>query len=166
MAGGAASYLSRGGMATKVSAAKMATQGGTDLIIASGLTQNPLAKLGEGARFTLFSAKNTAEPARKIWIANHMDICAKIVIDKGAEKALKAGRSLLAAGVVHIEGECERGDPVAILTMNKQHIATGLINYSHKDAEKIIGKRSEEIIDILGHAPRSAFIHRDDLAFI
>lgn len=166
MAKGAASYLSRGGMATKVSAAKMAVQGGSALIIASGLTKNPLSKLGNEARYTLFSATESPESARKIWIKNHIDMRGKIFIDNGAVTALRSGRSLLSAGVRKIEGEFERGDPVEIFTINNEKIAIGLAGYDFEDSNKIIGKRTSDIQTILSYPPRSAFIHRNDLALL
>ncbi len=166
MASGAASLYSRGGMATKVAAAKMATSGGIDMMIASGLVQHPLAKLGSEQKYTLFKSTVDHATARKSWLASHMDERGEIIIDAGASQALLTGSSLLAAGITHVEGEFERGDVVVIVNQEGMALAKGIVAYDYEDAQKIAGHRSEEFQDILGYPPRGAFIHRDDLVLL
>ena len=166
MATGAKSYLSRGGMATKLEAGKMAMSGGVDMIIASGLALNPLSSLNKDQKYTLFKSSIDSASARKSWLAGHMEVKGSVYIDAGASKALLSGSSLLAAGVVTFEGNFERGDMVLIKNAEGLELAKGLIGYSVVDAKKIAGHRSEEFLDILGYPPRAAFIHRDDLVLL
>lgn len=162
MAGEAASALSKGGMKTKVMAAKVATEAGCAMAITLGSHLNPLKKLEEGGRATWFSPQTDPQIARKRWIAT-MKPRGALVIDAGAQKALVAGKSLLPAGVVKIEGQFGRGDPVTIKSMGGAAIAIGLARYTSAEAGQIMGRRSDEIEDLLGYKGRAALIHRDDM---
>ena len=164
MAGGAASTLSRGGMRTKVEAAKIATAGGTALLIADGRTDHPLRALGMGARHTLFEAAPDPATARKAWIGGHLGEQGTVSVDAGAVAALHAGRSLLPAGVTGIEGTFMRGDTVRIVGPDGIEIARGLAAYDSGEARTVAGLRSEAIEAALGYPPRSAMVHRDDMA--
>lgn len=163
MAGGAASNLSRGGMRTKVQAAKIATTGGCAMVIADGRKEYPLRQLREGGRHTRFDAATSPANARKAWIAGHIDVEGTITIDGGAEAALRQGRSLLAAGVVAVGGSFTRGSTIALLDTDGHEIGRGLAAYNADDARAITGLRSSAIEAVLGHPPRSAVVHRDDL---
>lgn len=162
MAGGAASEFSRGGMRTKVEAGKIATTSGTHMIIADGRPKNPLKAIEDGARCTWFLTPSNPVAARKTWIAGSIEPRGSLYVDKGAEKALRAGASLLPVGVTRIEGEFHRGDAVTIRN-EAGIIGRGLIAYDAEEAKLIIGHASGEIEDILGHAGRSEMIHRDDM---
>jgi len=165
MAGKAASNLSRGGMRTKLDAAKIATRAGTAMIIADGRIENPLSALSQGnARYTLFKAVPNPVSAWKSWIAGQLEPQGQVVIDAGAERALKAGKSLLPAGVRSLSGQFARGDTVAlILEGTDTEVGRGLAAYDVDELAKIAGRRSEDIEEVLGYAPRAAAVHRDDL---
>jgi glutamate 5-kinase len=163
MAGGAASELSRGGMRTKIDAGKIATSAGCAMIIASGKPMNPLAAIEGGARHSWFSASKSPVTARKTWIAGQLQPAGTIVVDAGAEGALKSGKSLLPAGVRSASGNFHRGDTVSIINAEGREIARGLAGYDAEEARRICGRRSNEIEKILGYAGRAAMIHRDDL---
>ncbi|MEL6947867.1 MAG: glutamate 5-kinase [Pseudomonadota bacterium] len=163
MAGDAASGLSRGGMITKVEAAKLANRAGTAMVIASGKRLHPIAALEDGARFTWFSPAKSAT-ARKTWIAGQLETLGTLTIDQGAKRALFAGKSLLPAGVVKVSGEFCRGDMVSICDQNGDHLASGLVAYDHGDADRIKGLRSQDVAGVLGYEGRSALVHRDNMA--
>ncbi len=163
MAGGAASELSRGGMRTKIDAGKIATSAGCAMIIASGKTMNPLAGIESGARHSWFSASKSPVTARKTWIAGQLQPAGTIVVDAGAEGALRSGKSLLPAGVRSASGNFHRGDTVSIINAEGREIARGLVGYDAEEARRICGRKSNEIEKILGYAGRAAMIHRDDL---
>ncbi len=164
MAGSAGSELSRGGMATKVEAARIATAAGTRMVIASGRRDHPLAAIDAGARCTWFAAQDNPVTARKRWIGGALEPHGSIIVDDGAVGALRAGRSLLPAGVVRVEGSFARGDAVVVRDAKGGEIGRGLTAYDVSDARRIIGRKSREIEDILGYAGRAEMIHRDDLA--
>lgn len=164
MAGDAGTELSRGGMVTKIEAAKIATQAGTSMIIASGKTNNPISRLAQGAKATWFESAVTPLKARKIWINGQIDVAGKVHIDEGAVRALLAGKSLLPAGVRLLSGKFSRGDIVEICGEDGLVLGVGQISYDAGDAEKIAGRKSGEIFDILGYAGRAAVIHRDDMS--
>lgn len=163
MAGGAASELSRGGMRTKIEAAKIAAAGGAHMLIAKGEAKNPLKAVREGARCTWFLTPATPSSARKAWIAGTLEPRGALVIDAGAQAALKRGKSLLPAGVVAVEGAFQRGDAVLVKGPDGAEIARGLCAYDADDAQKIAGSSSTDIPAILGFTGRTAMIHRDDL---
>jgi glutamate 5-kinase len=164
MAGAAASDLARGGMQTKIEAAKIAVAAGTTMIIASGKPLNPIRRIADGERATFFAAEATPATARKNWIAGHLEVRGALVIDEGAVKALRTGKSLLPAGVRSVRGTFERGDAIAILGPNGEEVGRGLVAYDATDAERIVGRNSREIESILGYAGRAEMIHRDDMA--
>jgi len=163
MAGSAGSELSRGGMKTKIEAAKIATAAGAAMVIASGRVKHPLAAIDAGARATWFAAQATPASARKAWIASHLEPRGTIVVDAGAETALKSGKSLLPAGVTAVSGAFSRGDAVVILGAGGVELGRGLVAFDLDQATKIIGKRSADLEALLGYRGRSEMIHRDDM---
>ncbi|MBX6425174.1 MAG: glutamate 5-kinase [Variibacter sp.] len=163
MAGSAGSELSRGGMQTKIEAAKIATTAGTHLVIASGKVEHPLRAIAEGARCTWFLTPANPVTARKKWIAGSLEPKGTLTIDAGAVAALRRGKSLLPAGVIRVDGTFARGDAVVVRGPDGDEIGRGLVAYDAEDAEKIRGKSSSDILTILGFAGRSEMIHRDDL---
>jgi glutamate 5-kinase len=163
MAGAAPSQLSRGGMQTKIEAAKIATNAGTHMVIASGRREHPLRAIAERERCTWFLTAANPVTARKKWIAGTLEPKGTLVIDAGAVEALRRGKSLLPAGVVGIEGGFARGDAVIIRGPDGEEIGRGLCAYDAEDAQKIRGRSSADIASILGFSGRAAMIHRDDL---
>jgi glutamate 5-kinase len=163
MAGDVGSELSRGGMVTKIEAAKIAVQGGTHMAIASGKVLNPLDALATTGICTWFLARSNPVTARKRWIAGTLVPRGAFTVDIGAAVALAAGKSLLPAGVTRVEGHFERGDAVVIKNGEGVEIGRGLTAYGHEEAEAIIGRKSSEIADILGYLGRPELIHRDDM---
>ncbi len=164
MAGDTGTELSRGGMVTKIEAAKIAVGAGTHMVIASGKAMNPMARFWEGGRCTWFVAHSNPGASRKRWIAGALEPRGIVVIDDGAVKALKSGKSLLPAGVSSIEGPFGRGDAVIIRDAAGAELGRGLSAYSHQDAQAIIGHKSREISELLGYRGRDELIHRDDMA--
>jgi glutamate 5-kinase len=163
MAGAAGSELSRGGMQTKVEAAKIVTGAGTHMIIASGRVDHPLRAITEGARSTCFLAAGNPVTARKKWIAGSLEPKGTLTIDAGAVAALRRGKSLLPAGVTRVDGGFARGDAVIIRGPDGAEIARGLCAYDADDAKKISGRSSADIASILGFSGRAEMVHRDDL---
>jgi len=164
MAGDTLSGVGRGGMASKLAAAKIATAAGCDVIIAKGSSEHPIAAIRSGARTSRFAANGTPAAARKRWIAGVLKPQGTLIVDAGAAKALADGKSLLPAGIRQIDGRFERGDAVVVKDHSGREIARGLAAYGAGDAERIAGKRSLEIEAILGYRGRDEMIHRDDLA--
>jgi glutamate 5-kinase len=164
MAGGAGTELSRGGMVTKIMAAKIAVAAGANMVIASGKVLHPLRAIGEGANCTWFLARANPVMARKRWIAGSLEPRGVVTVDDGAKAALAAGRSLLPAGVRAISGAFERGDAVIIRDVGGAELGRGLIAYGRAEAERIAGHNTTEIEAILGHKGRAELIHRDDMA--
>ncbi len=162
MAGDPISGLSKGGMKTKLMAAKTAVAGGCAMAIMEGSPLRPLKALAEGANRTWFVADADPQAARKRWI-NAMKEKGRIRVDEGAVKALRAGKSLLPAGVVAVEGRFGRGEPVGILGPSGEALGKGLIRYTSDEARAIAGHRSGEIEAILGYQGRAALVHRDDM---
>ena len=160
MAGGSISGLGRGGMTSKLIAAKIAMGAGCDVILAKGQTLNPLSAV---AKHTIFRASLTPAAAKKRWIAGVLRPEGALVIDEGAVRALKDGKSLLPAGIRQIDGRFERGDAVVVKDRDGREVARGLAAYNASDAERIAGKRTVEIEAILGYRGRDEMIHRDDL---
>ncbi len=163
MAGGAASEFSRGGMFTKIEAAKIATTGGTHMVIADGRVKNPIARIAEGARCTWFLTPSNPVTARKKWIAGSLEPRGVIHVDEGAAKALMRGSSLLPAGVLRIEGFFARGDCVIIRGANGAELGRGLVAYDAGDAGQLVGRNSRDIEKVLGAPGRAEMIHRDDM---
>ncbi|OYU47564.1 MAG: glutamate 5-kinase [Rhizobiales bacterium PAR1] len=164
MAGGAASELSRGGMMTKIEAAKIATTGGAAMLIANGTKEHPLKAVIEGARCTWFLSPSTPVTARKRWIAGTLEPRGTLQIDDGAVAAMRAGKSLLPAGVARVEGSFARGDCVIVRGLDGGEVARGLVAYDAIDAVQIAGRASRDIEAVLGYSGRKEIIHRDDLA--
>ena len=163
MAGASGSELSRGGMLTKIEAGKIATAAGTHMVIASGRVMNPLQAIADGKPCTWFLTPANPVTARKKWIAGSLEPRGAIVIDAGAVRALRLGRSLLPAGVIRIEGAFDRGDAVVVRGPDGDEVGRGLIAYEAADAEKIKGRSSADVLLILGYTGRTEMIHRDDL---
>ena len=163
MAGAAGSELSRGGMQTKIEAARIATSSGTHMLIASGRVEHPLRAVAEGARCTWFLTGANPVTARKKWIAGTLEPKGALVIDAGAVAALRRGKSLLPAGIVRVDGAFARGDAVIIRGPDGAEIGRGLSAYDADDAEKIRGRSSADIASILGFSGRTEMVHRDDL---
>ena len=164
MAGGAASELSRGGMTTKIEAAKIATTAGVHMAIADGRVDHPLKAIAQGGRCTWFLTPSNPVTARKKWIAGSLEPKGVVRVDEGAARALGAGKSLLPAGVTGVEGAFARGDCVLIRSQDGGEIGRGLIAYDARDAARIVGRSSRDIEALLGYAGRAAMIHRDDMA--
>lgn len=164
MAGASVSGVGRGGMASKLAAAKIATAAGCEVVIALGKSDHPIAALGAGARASRFRAGGTPAAARKRWIAGVLKPQGALVIDAGAARALGEGKSLLPAGIRQVDGRFERGDAVLVRDQQGREIARGLAAYGAADAERIAGRRTVEIEAILGYRGRDEMIHRDDLA--
>ena len=160
-AGDAGSGLSKGGMKTKLIAARMATEAGCAMAITLGSRMNPLKALEDGAPATWFTAKVTPQAARKRWIGG-MKPRGTITVDAGAARALAQGRSLLPAGVTGVEGDFGRGDPVAIAGPDGR-LGQGLVRYTAEEARAIRGLSTDDIEGVLGYKPRAALIHRDDM---
>ncbi len=163
MAGDAGTGLSKGGMKTKVMAAKTATGAGCDMTITLGSRTGPLSALEAGAAATVFTARTDPKAARKHWIAS-MKPRGVVVVDPGAKRALLSGKSLLPAGVADVHGDFQRGDPVEIHASDGTHLGAGLSRYTADEARAIKGQRSDRIEAILGYPGRAALVHRDDMA--
>ena len=164
MAGGAGSSVGTGGMYTKIIAAKRAATSGTHTAIASGREKDVMTRLANGESVgTLLVAEMQVLNARKQWLADHLQLSGKLLLDAGAIKALADGKSLLPVGVVEVQGEFERGAAVACLSPEGQEVARGLINYSSSDARRIARHSSADIEELLGYVDEPEIIHRDNL---
>jgi glutamate 5-kinase len=165
IAGGAGSLIGKGGMITKVLAAKRAATAGIDTVVASGREVNVLQRLANGEMMgTQFNAPSQRLAARKQWMADHLQLRGQIKLDKGARNALvNEGKSLLPIGVTDVFGEFERGEVVAVLDHDGLEVARGLINYSSSEAKRIMRKPSSEIQAILGFTEESELMHRNNL---
>jgi glutamate 5-kinase len=168
MAGGAGSSLARGGMLTKLLAAKRAARSGANTIIASGRETAVLRRLASGERIgTLLRSTTTPLAARKQWLADHVQVTGRLHVDPGAARALLAGgKSLLPIGVGNVEGDFDRGAVVTCVSPEGRDIARGLVNYSATDSRKIVGRASGEIETILGYVDEPELIHRDNLVLL
>jgi len=166
MAGGAASHLSRGGMTTKLEAARIATQAGTAMIIAKGTEIHPLRALADGARHTLFEPAHSRAHARKRWIMGTLEVAGSLSVDAGAARALRDGKSLLPIGVTRVAGDFARGDAVAILGPDGREIARGLVGLGREDADLVKGKNSARVAEILGASSRAELVHRDNMVVL
>jgi glutamate 5-kinase len=166
MAGASSSEVGSGGMVTKVMAAKIAVAAGCSLCIAAGRELNPLRRVESGARCTWFLAEASPVTVRKQWIAGLLRSAGELAVDEGAVRALRAGKSLLPAGVVQVKGRFDRGDAVVVRDPAGVEIARGLAAYSSADADRIRGRRSAELEALLGYRGRDEMIHRDDLVLL
>jgi glutamate 5-kinase len=166
MAGGSASDVGSGGMATKVMAGKIALAAGCSMCIAVGRETHPLQRIDAGARCTWFVAQTSPRTVRKQWIAGLLKPAGTLHVDAGAATALRGGKSLLPAGVTHVDGRFDRGDAVVVRGPDGVDLARGLSAYSSDDARRVCGRRSQEIEAILGYRGRDEMIHRDDLVLL
>jgi glutamate 5-kinase len=164
MAGGAASQYSRGGMRTKIEAAKIATTGGAHMVIADGRAEAPIERISKGERCTWFLTPSNPVTARKKWIAGSLEPKGAVHIDQGAARALLSGASLLPAGVTRVEGAFARGDCIVIRDHRGGEIGRGLVTYDAVDAAKISGRSTRDIEAVLGYKGPDEIIHRDDMA--
>ncbi|HEX5281566.1 MAG TPA: glutamate 5-kinase [Micropepsaceae bacterium] len=163
MAEGPVSGTSKGGMESKLVAAKIATASGAAVIIVNGHMLHPLASAATGKK-TVFLPHLSPAQAKKRWIAGSLSALGMVVIDAGAERALRSGKSLLPAGVISVSGHFERGDAVVVKSRDGREIARGLVAYGHEDAKRLAGRRTVEIESLLGYRGRDELIHRDELA--
>ncbi len=163
MAGATSNEDGSGGMVTKIEAARIAMQAGCRLAIGDGRIAEPLNAFDGDATCTWFIPQGEPQTARKRWIAASLNPVGTIVVDAGAAKALAAGKSLLPAGIVGVEGIFERGDPVIVRGEDGAELARGLSAYSSSDANRISGLKSSETEAVLGYRGREEMIHRDDL---
>jgi len=168
MAGGAGSDLGRGGMITKILAAKRAARSGAHTVIASGREPNVLLRLARGeALGTLLRAETMPLAARKQWLADHLNLGGRMTLDSGAVAALSSGgKSLLPIGVREVSGEFDRGAVVACIDPAGREIARGLVNYSAAETRRIMGRPSGEIESILGYVDEPEIIHRGNLVLL
>lgn len=162
MAGDAGSGLSKGGMKTKVMAAKTAMAGGAALVITEGSIMTPLDALENGANASWFIPKTDPQLARKRWISA-MKPQGALILDQGAVAALGRGKSLLPAGVTQVSGQFDRGDPVSLQRSDGTNMGVGLSRYTAEEAQLIKGHQSSDIENLLGYPGRAALVHRDDM---
>ena len=168
VAGESRSGLGRGGMHTKVRAARLAARSGAATVIVAGAESDVIARVMQGQELGTYLMPDIAPfAARKQWLAGQLQIKGKITLDDGAVNSLRnAGKSLLAVGVKTVSGEFQRGDLVSCLGLNGEEIARGLINYNSKESLKIAGKTSTEFQSLLGYSDDAELIHRDNLVII
>ncbi|MBS0326053.1 MAG: glutamate 5-kinase [Proteobacteria bacterium] len=168
MAGGAGSAIARGGMLTKVLAARRAARSGASTVIASGREPDVLTRLAAGEAIgTRLHAERGTLAARKQWLADHVRLAGSLSLDAGAVRALvHEGKSLLAIGVTSIRGDFERGEIVGCLGPDGREFARGLVNYGAQDAARIVGRPSSEIEAILGYVDEPELIHRSNLVLL
>lgn len=168
MASNVGSIIGRGGMLTKISAAKRAARSGAHTVIASGHEANVLVRLIQGEAIgTQLMTKTPKVTARKQWLANHLQTHGKITLDEGAVKALTVeGKSLLPIGVTNATGNFERGEVVNCIDLEGREIARGLVNYSAMETQKILRCPSSEIESILGYVDELELIHRNNLVLL
>ncbi len=163
LAGESRSGMGRGGMVTKLIAARIALGAGCHVAIANGRLDRPLLAMEQGGRCTWFVRHRSPAAARKQWIAGTLKPLGSLQLDEGAMTALQAGKSLLPAGVTAVHGEFERGDAVALTGPDGRVLGHGLSAYTSVEALSIAGSQSNEIAGILGYGGRDELIHRDDL---
>lgn len=165
MASGSGGALGRGGMLTKVRAARLAARSGSATVIAAGREENVLLKVADGEQIgTLFIPDTEPLLARKQWLAGHLQVRGRLILDAGAVKMLRgAGKSLLPVGVKGISGDFERGEMVSCVDESGAEVARGLVNYSAQDTLKIQGQPSRSIEQLLGYVDEPELIHRDNL---
>jgi len=152
-----------GGMQTKLEAAKICQLAGCDMVIANGLYLNPISRIIENNNYTWFNSKISKLDARKKWIISSIAPKGEIVIDDGAKKALKSGKSLLAAGIKKISGKFNKGDHIKILDKRNNECARGLSSFTSDEILKIMGHHSNQIEKLLGYISKSEVIHKDDM---
>ena len=160
--------LSKGGMASKIAAARIVTEAGGSCIVASGRDDGVIEAICRGEPIgTLFTGRSETMPAWKRWLGWSADARGTVAVDAGAREAVVAGgRSLLAAGIRSLDGDFAAGDVVALADDNGQVFARGLVNYASADLRRIVGLRTERIAEVLGSTPYAEVVHRDNLAII
>ena len=163
--GSSGSGLGRGGMTSKLQAAEIATRAGISLAIINGTHPRPLQRATGGDIGTLF-LPTRRDRGRKAWLGGRQRMKGALVIDTGCAGALLRGGSLLASGITGVDGTFRRGDPVGVRDTDGKPVAQGLVEYTSAEIERIKGRRSEEHAELLGYAPRSAVIHRDQLVLL
>jgi glutamate 5-kinase len=163
-----ANNLSRGGMASKLEAARLTVSAGENVVIANGRRSDVLVDIMAGKPVgTLFVAQGPAVASRKRWIGLTAQPCGRLLLDGGAQQAVEQqGRSLLAIGVRRVEGNFQKGDVIAICRDDGTEFARGLTNYGSEELRRIAGQPTERIIEILGHRPYDEVVHRDNLAIL
>jgi glutamate 5-kinase len=168
MAGGTGGALGKGGMLTKVLAAKRAARSGAHTVIASGREPDVLVRLAQGEAIgTLLRATTMPLAARKAWLADHLTVGGRLVLDAGAAKAVvRDGKSLLPIGVVEVSGDFQRGEIVGCVDPAGREVARGLVNYSAEETRRILRRPSSEIEAILGYVDEPELIHRDNLVLL
>ena len=168
MASGNAGVLGRGGMTTKVRAARLAARSGAYSVIVGGRIENALLRLRHKEPLgTLMLPSTSRQVARKQWLAGHLQTAGRLVLDDGAVSVLeRGGKSLLSVGVVAAHGQFKRGDMVSCEDASGREFARGLVNYDVQDAKKILGKPSDDILAILGFCHEAELIHRDNLVLL
>ena len=161
--GDTSSSVAVGGMQTKIKAAKIAMSAGCNMIITRGNKISPISSILKNGNFSLFLTSTNPNTARKKWISSQVKIKGEIIIDKGAENALRKGASLLPAGILSISGTFYKGDIINVLNENKKIVCVGISAYPSKDAKIIAGAKSNEIQKLLGYHSKDVIIHRDDM---
>jgi len=165
MAGGAGSSIGKGGMITKILAAKRAAGSGASTVIAWGREPDALLRLTQGEAIgTLLVAQTQKQQARKQWMADHLQLRGSVTIDDGAVRKLKGeGSSLLPIGMTGVDGDFSRGEVIAILDSQSQEVARGLANYAAAEARLLCRKPSSQMSELLGYAAEPEMVHRDNL---
>lgn len=165
MAGGAGSSIGKGGMITKILAAKRAAGSGASTVIAWGRERDVLVRLAAGESIgTLLVAQTPKMHARKQWIADHLQMRGAVVVDAGAVQKLRdEGKSLLPIGMTAVEGDFSRGDVIAVRDAQGREIARGLANYASAEARRLCRKPSSEIEQLLGYVAEAEMVHRDNM---
>ena len=155
-----------GGITTKLDAAKICMNSGCHMFIANGKNISPISNIIKNKKFTHFLPKISSLDAKKKWIISSLNSSGTINIDEGASKALLNGKSLLAAGVIRINGAFEKGENILILDQNNKQLARGLSSFTSEEIDKIKGKQSKEIEKVLGYLSKTEIIHKDDMVLL
>lgn len=163
--GGSSSGMGSGGMTSKLQAAEIAERAGIALVIASGLQDAPIARACEQGVGTLFLPRRK-DAARKAWLGGRLNLKGALVVDDGAARALGRGGSLLAAGITAVDGDFKRGDAVAVRGPDGATLANGLSEYDAAECRRLMGRQSADHAELLGYAPRSAVVHRDQMVVL
>ena len=155
-----------GGIVTKLDAAKICMNSGCHMFLANGKKNYPISKMVKNKKFTHFYPKISSLDAKKKWIIGSLSSNGTVKIDEGASKALRNGKSLLAAGVIRIDGFFNKGENVLIIDQDNNQLARGLSSFSSDELNKIKGKQSKEIEKILGYLTKTEIIHKDDMVLL
>ena len=162
---GSSSGMGSGGMVSKLQAAQIAERAGITLVIVNGNNKSPISSAISTNRGTIFVPQRS-DTARKVWISGRLASSGTINVDNGCEIALRNGASLLAAGILQASGSFERGDLVKIISAEGKEIAQGLSEYGVTEVQLIAGKREADQLSVLGYAPRTAVVHRDQMVLL